>query len=275
MRDTTKMALRGILIESSQRLVDKEVLRQKNEIATVKGKHDYATKVDKLSENLILQRLRESPALFPYVVVSEESEQPLLLGDEGELLLDPLEGTDNYRYGRHPFGINIGVVEKGALVYAVFCDASESPLQIIEAEKGRGTFLYVGEFKNGQKLHVEPDNRHVAFNQWEDVDELTIGGYYARLLKFTRRVSTTYSDSGDLCGVALGKYGGAVFVYEGKDAKPWDMVMALAVEEAGGVVTDFLGDRWDSYDNQGMLLVRNGMLAAGKPIYDSLKACLA
>lgn len=269
MKIATKEAIRELILSASQELSSSNVVKRRNQIIKEKGIHDAATWVDKHSEDFLINRLRENSKFFPYVIVSEERKKPVILGEEGELLIDPLEGTDNYRYRRHPYGINIGVVERGQLEYAVFSDASESPVQLFEAEKSKGALIYLGEFKGGEKLQVNPSNRHIAFNQWEDVDEDTIGKNYAELLRFTRRVSTTYSDSGDLCGVALGRYGGVVFVY--KQAAPWDMVTALVVEEAGGIVTDLLGNRWDSYDNKELLVVRNGMIAGGKGMYERLR----
>lgn len=268
MRQATKDAMRELLLSAGQELVSKKVIGKRNQIIQKKGIHDAATWVDKYSENFLLRNLRRNAKIFPYVIISEERKRPIVLGEEGEMLIDPLEGTDNYRYRRHPYGINMGIVENKQLVYSLFCDVSETPMQIVEAEKSNGAFLYLGEFKGGQKIDVNPANMHIAFNQWEDVKEDVIGKNYSELLKFTRRVSTTYSDSGDLCNVATGKYGGVVFIY--KEAAPWDMVIALAAEEAGASVTDIFGNRWDSYDSRGLLVVKNGMIAAEKRMYEKL-----
>lgn len=270
MMQGTKEAVRELILSAGRELTSRKVVKRRNEIIHEKSVHDAATWVDKHSENFLIRNLRKEARFFPYVVVSEERKSRVILGDEGELLVDPLEGTDNYRYKRHPYGTNIGIVENNHLVYAIFCDVSEKPMRIYEAEKGRGAFLYEDGFEGGEKLQVNSHNMHIAFNQWEDVNEDVVGENYAELLRFTRRLSTTYSDSGDLCGVAEGKYGGAVFVY--REAAPWDMVTALAVEESGGVVTDLRGNRWDNYDDNGLLIARNGMIAAGREMHGKLRS---
>ncbi len=267
----TKNGLRDILLEASEELTKPETVEKRNQIAKEKSIHDASTWVDEYSEDFSINRFRRKKELFPYTIISEERKTPVVLGNDGFIYLDPLEATDNYRSGLPVYGINIGLIERGRLVYATFSDISKTPWEIFEAERGNGAFLYRGDFVNSERLHVNDGNRRVAFNQWEDVDEDVIGENYAKLLRFTRRVSTTYSDSGDLCNVACGRFGGVVFIY--RKAAPWDMVMALAIEEAGGKITDLDGNHWDKYDNLGRLLVGNGLIGGGEYIYGELIKC--
>jgi fructose-1,6-bisphosphatase/inositol monophosphatase family enzyme len=133
-----------------------------------KGK-DFLTKADIDSGKAIVDVLRE--ANIPFVVYSEESKDPILIGKDAEysVVFDELDGTRNYRdsFGTIPHGPIIGIFNspdpkfRDCLVsgYLEFNSG-----HLFYAKRGEGAFLVQGFAKGadleeristGGKRHME------------------------------------------------------------------------------------------------------------------------
>jgi myo-inositol-1(or 4)-monophosphatase len=198
-----------------------------------KAKNDFVTEADKLSEMIIIKTIQDA---FPHhTIVAEES--GLHSGNDWRWFVDPLDGTKNFIHGLPMFCVSIGVEHKGELVAAVV----KAPLleETFVAEKGSGAFC------NGQKLQVSSRPFEEAliatgfpFRGKELLDD------YLRCFK---EVFLSVSGLRRCGSAALDLAYTAKGVFDGfweMSLHPWDIAAGvLLIEEAGGVVTDFEGEK--------------------------------
>lgn len=198
-----------------------------------KAPGDYVSDVDVQSEQTIREALeREAPGI-PFF--GEEGG-----GTKGDLWwgVDPLDGTANFLHGFPVVGVSVALVEAGRpLVGAV-----HAPLL------GGETFTAVrggGAFRDGRPIRVAerpvasaicntgfPFKRKHRLDHYRRVFE---GAFLA--LEDLRRAGAA---SLDLAWTAAGVFDGFFELSLGA----WDVAAgALLVTEAGGVVTDWAGDR--------------------------------
>jgi len=229
-----------------------------------KGRFDYATAVDLACHDIGVQRFREKG--LPYVIVSEEAEEPLRLGDSGVLYFDPLEGTHNFARGRKEsgFGVTMAVVQESELQYVLFYNAWTG--ELYEAQRGGGAFVSYGLSRQRLVVSSGTGPVDIGFSYWPDA--AGVGGYLERLTVITDSTPTSLSDAVDLVWVARGSLDGLVFVYGRAEA--WDMAPALLVEEAGGVVTNMKGEAWYRPGGDGLIRVEGGLVAAGPEMHSRL-----
>lgn len=196
---------------------------------------NLVTEIDKKSEKLIKEFINQN---YPgHGILAEES------GAENQnaeylWVVDPIDGTNNFAHGLPIFSVSIGVQRNGeticGIVYDVMRDAAYT------AELGGGTYL------NGKKIAVNSNSNinhsmlvtgfpyDVADNP-KNVYEI-FGGF----LKEARAIRRLGSAAIDFCYVAQGVFDGFWEVH----LNPWDMCAGiLIVQEAGGLVTDFSGNK--------------------------------
>jgi len=215
-----------------------------------KGEVDLVTEVDRLSEDLILTRLRNS---FPgHCFLAEEG------GAQGEnsshrWVIDPLDGTTNYAHGFPWFCVSIALEVDGELTLGVIYHPMMD--QLFTAVKGEGAYL------NGQRILVS--NRHplrrslLATGFPYDVarDNENNFGHFFDFQLAARGVRRAGAAALDLAYVAAGRLDG----YWECKLKPWDVAAgALLVAEAGGSVTNHAGERYSIYDHR--ILASNGAI---------------
>ena len=201
------------------------------DIETKSTVHDVVTKVDKLSESMLLERIGK------HSVLGEESGEHDLHSDY-LWVIDPLDGTNNYSQGLLVYTVSIGLQYKGetvlGVVYAPYTD------ELYTAVRGKGAFL------NGKQIHVATKtdlNQSVlatgfpydkGINPVNNIDNLS------RILPHLRGIRRMGSAAYDLCNVAAGFLDG----YWELGLKLWDVCAGvLIVQEAGGVVEHFRYDR--------------------------------
>jgi len=197
------------------------------------GKGDIVTEIDEACERLILDRItREFPN---YPILSEESGAFGVEEDMPVWVIDPLDGTRNYKMGIPFFCTSIGLVRKGVPEIGAIYDPIHD--EMFFAERGKGAFV------NGERISIgcedsledaivsiswvkQKVNRHTFLNF---IDELSHQTSYFRRFGSAALV-TAY--------VACGR----VDAYMQGGLNPWDMAAAvLLIEEAGGMITDFQG----------------------------------
>lgn len=194
-----------------------------------KGYNDIATEADKAAEKSIIESLT---AKYPdHSILAEESGSHMHDSDYW-WIIDPLDGTTNFKHKLPIFSVSIALVIKNevqvGVVYNPYID------ELFVAEKGKGAYL------NGKQIHVTdaeekefsllatgfaPDKKLVEENLVV-FDQLIKEGYLLRRLG---------SAAIDLAYVACGRFD-AFWEFS---LKPWDVAAgSLIVEEAGGRVTD-------------------------------------
>lgn len=197
-----------------------------HQVATKSSDTDPVSEVDRATEALIVRRILEARP------------SDAILGEEGAAragstgvrwVIDPLDGTVNYLYGRAAFAVSIGVEVDGETVAGTVYDPSQD--ELFEAAAGRPATL------NGRPIHPSAEARlgHALVGTGFGYDaavRAAQGPVLARVLPRVRDVRRAGSAALDLCAVACGR----LDAYYERGVQPWDVSAAgLIVREAGGV----------------------------------------
>ena len=226
----------------------KEIITNREMAAHVKekGVADYVTQVDVAVQNFLKEELYK---LYPEIqFLGEESPRfPLQAGaahprtgrvKQADFRTggDPVDGTTNLIHDYHHSVVSLALCQQNEIVLGIVYDPYHD--EVFSAVKGEGSFL------NGKPIHVSSAKK---------LSETIIGiGTAKRELakeNFTRFLKV-YENSQDirrlgsaaleLAYTACGRQGGYFEVY----LNPWDYAAGiLLVEEAGGKVTDWIGNK--------------------------------
>src|SRR5271169_4992246 len=198
-----------------------------------KGEVDIVTESDRRSEALIIARLRKH---FPdHAIIAEEGGG----GGVGAKFcwhVDPLDGTTNFAHGYPCFAVSIGLAEEGRPIAGVVFNPVSN--EMFTAARGEGAFL------NGKAIHVSPIGKlayslvATGFPTHHRKRSANINYYWEYTLR-SHGVRRDGSAALDLCSVACGRFD-AFWEF---NLKSWDSAAGvLLVEEAGGRVTDMVGE---------------------------------
>jgi myo-inositol-1(or 4)-monophosphatase len=213
-----------------------------------KGAVDLVTRVDRLSEQAIVDALRSA---FPeHPILTEEGTS---WADRSPLrwIIDPLDGTTNFAHGFPVFAVSIALEQDGQIVLGVVYDPLRD--EMFAARKAGGAYL------NGAELHVSATARltdsllATGFPYDIRTDDQTNLDHFGRFALRAQGIRRAGSAALDLCYVAAGRFDG---FWELKLA-PWDVAAgSLLVTEAGGRVSDFRGGAFDIEGRQ--VIASNG-----------------
>ncbi|MDT3697214.1 MAG: inositol monophosphatase family protein [Ignavibacterium sp.] len=215
---------------------------------------NLVTEIDKKSEETILDFITKK---YPtHNILTEESGEH---NKDSDYLwvIDPLDGTTNFTHGLPVFAVSIGVIKKGEIVAGVVYDVMSNIYY--SSEIGSGSFA------NGSKINVS-ENNNISFGVLAtgfpyNVEDNPYKAFerFESLTKKARAVRRLGSAAIDFCYVASGVFDGFWEV----SLHPWDICAGkLIVEEAGGIVTDFTGNRIDIFTKQ--------ILASNKKIHQQM-----
>jgi myo-inositol-1(or 4)-monophosphatase len=206
-----------------------------------KGDINLVTEADLASEKLIIERVR---SYYPkHAILAEEAGDAVLLDgtNKWKWIIDPLDGTTNFAHGYPCFCVTIALEHAGEIVLGVTYDPTRN--ELFAAEKGKGATL---------------NNKPIRVSETESLSEsLIVTGFpynfkekadFARhlteFLLTSRGVRRDGSAAIDMAYVACGRFDG--FWEEGLN--PWDVAAGyLLIEEAGGQVTYYNGDKFSIY----------------------------
>ena len=220
------------------------------------GVGNIVTEMDHASERLILGGIRRA---FPdHAIVAEES------GASGEAEcrwhVDPLDGTVNYAHGFPLWSVSIGFEVRGRLeAGVVYCPELGD---LYEASRGRGAR------RNGRPIRVSGTKRldkallvsGFPYNWKLKIEALKAWGAFVRRAQAIRRLG---SAALDLCLIADGRLDG----YWERGLGSWDLAAGVLIaREAGAVVTDLRGNRFD--------LFKGDVLGANKTIHRQMASVL-
>ncbi len=228
----------------------------KEDIQT-KQAFDFVTRVDRWSEAVIMQTIREK---FPsHRFLTEET---LKQEDTGDCrwIIDPLDGTTNYIHSYPMFSLSIGLEFQGEIILGVVFDPLRD--ELFHAVKGGGVFL------NNEKIivsEVSALERSLIATGFPFRAKEMIDIYLRAFKEIFIRVSDIRragSAAIDLAYVASGRLEG---FFELK-LSPWDIAAgSIMITEAGGKITDFGGG--------GDYLSTGNVVAGNSPVHcDLLKA---
>ena len=211
---------------------------------SVRRKYDYpgsiVTNADLESERLVLDTIRRSG--IKSTVVSEEKGRVDCGGRRIVWNLDPLDGTFNFAKRIPHFAVSIGVVDGGRTVAGAIYDPILD--EMFTAGRGHSAFL------NGRRVTVSKStalrNASIIFEWWEPEPSIPDPLELAkRIYRQTRSLRSPGSIALNLCAVASGRFDGLITVYLRSPLYETG-AGSIIVEEAGGRVTNSLGDSWES-----------------------------
>lgn len=216
-----------------------------------KGKNDFVTKFDKMSEAKLVDGLSK---ILPGSGFIAEEGTSTKKGDVYNWIIDPIDGTTNFMHGAPPFSISIALQEKNELVIGVVLEMFSN--ECFYSWKGGKVFINGNEASpsgcNGLKdALIATGFPYSAFDRLDNFMESL--RYFMDESHGVRRLG---SAAMDLAYVAVGRYD-AFYEY---NLSPWDVAAgAFLIMQNGGVVSDFNGG--DNY------LFGKEMVAAVSGVY--------
>lgn len=214
---------------------------------------DVVSDADRDSEHLVIDMIKAKRPGDG--ILSEEG------GDERSAsgltwVIDPLDGTVNFLYGRAEWCVSIAAEDEAGPLVGVVHDPSSG--ETFSAARGRGTEL------NGDPVRVSARNdlARALIGTGFSYDFETRGAQsdlIPKLLRAVRDLRRAGSAALDLASVASGRLDG----FFEADMNPWDRRAGeLLIREAGGRLTPLASPFKDEH----------GLIAAGPGLHDQLVA---
>ena len=214
------------------------------------GENNLVTEIDKASEKVITDFIwKKYPS---HSILAEEGS-----GEQKDSVylwvIDPLDGTTNFAHGLPIFSVSIGLQKNGETIAGVVYDVMRDI--IYSAELGAGAEADSDKItvSNNDNLAHSMLVTGFPYNKKENPDKLF--ERFIALTKTARGVRRLGSAAIDFCYLASGVFDGFWEVH----LHPWDICAGkLIVEEAGGLVTDFHGNKTNIYTKR--ILSTNGKI---------------
>lgn len=204
-----------------------------------KSRTNLVTNIDRESEDFLYTRINKR---FPqHTIIAEEGSRH---DTDNDLLwyVDPLDATNNYAHGIPFFCISIGVFSRkqDCVIVGVVYDPIHK--ELFHAVKGEGAMC------NDTKMsvsHTDDIGISVVASGFPYEKENPQKNNVEQFTRFLPRVQgfrRLGSAAMDLCYCAAGRIDG----FWEPMLQPWDMAAgSLIVEEAGGKVTRYNGEKFD------------------------------
>lgn len=231
-----------LLITREAGVIVREGFGKNFQIEFKTGDNNLVTEIDKKSEQTIIEFIQKK---YPAHGILAEERGELKKDSEYLWVIDPLDGTTNFAHGLPIFSVSIGLQKNNKIIAGAVYDVMQDIMY--SSESGSGAFanekkIYVSKRESilqsmlvtGFPYNVK-DNPENAFERFET------------LTRNTRAVRRLGSAAIDFCYVAAGVFEGFWEVH----LHPWDICAGkLIVEEAGGLVTDFDGNKIDIFSKR-------------------------
>ncbi len=218
--------------ETGEMLLEKRKSISSEDIE-VKGKNDFVTRFDKMSEEKIVARLSQ---LLPEAGFVAEEGTSTKVGEVYNWFIDPIDGTTNFMHGAPPFSISIALQQNDEMILGVVYDMFSG--ECFYSSKGDAVYVN-GEVVSCSATKTVKDSLFATGFPYKDLGRMNAFmnslTYFMENSHGLRRLG---SAAVDLAYVACGRYDG---FYE-YGLKPYDVAAgAFLVQQAGGKVTDFKG----------------------------------
>ena len=219
-------------------------------ITNKEGINNLVTEADHASEKAILDVIKEA---FPDHHILSEEVGEIVMDSNYKWIIDPIDGTVNFAHGIPLCCVSIGVEHEGKMILGAVYNPSYNEMYM--AEKNLGATLNDKSIRVSEKTTVLNSCLVTGFPYtYLDIPNGPIE-IFSRLIRKGIPVRRLGSAAIDLCWVACGRFDG---FYEHK-LQAWDSAAGfLMVEEAGGKVTDFKGEKYSPY--QPHILATNGII---------------
>ncbi len=214
------------------------------------GVNNLVTEADHASEKAIIDVIQKE---FPTHQLLGEESGKFIQDSNYKWIIDPIDGTINFAHGIPLNCVSIGIEKDGVIIMGAVYNPHIN--EFFFAEKGSGATLNDKPITVSKETEVIKSCLCTGFpytylNLPNGPIEI-----FEKLIKKGVPVRRIGSAAIDLCWVACGRFDG---FYEHK-LEPWDSAAGyLIVEEAGGKVTDHVGNQFSIYQHR--VLATNGII---------------
>ena len=222
------------------------------EIKNKEGINNLVTEVDILAEKKIIEIIKVS---YPdHTIISEEVGELIKVSDY-QWLIDPIDGTVNFAHSIPICCVSIGLLYKTELILGAVYNPMMN--ELFFAEKGKGATLNGKPISVSLKSNFKKACLVTGFPYaWPDSYEHPIK-VFERFILEGLPIRRLGSAALDLCWVACGRFDG----FWEYNLSSWDVAAGyLIVQEAGGRITNFEGERYNVFEKQ--TLATNGRIHA-------------
>jgi myo-inositol-1(or 4)-monophosphatase len=214
------------------------------------GVNNLVTEADHAAEKAIMDLIRSR---YPDHHILSEEAGDMIQDSHYKWIIDPIDGTVNFAHGIPLNCVSIAVEHGGEIILGAVLNPHMNELFV--AEKGKGATLNdkpirVSEETEAIKACLVTGFPYTYINMPNGPLEI-----FERFIRKGVPVRRLGSAAIDLCWVAAGRFDG---FYEHK-LEAWDSAAGyLIVEEAGGKVTDFAGNKFSPYQHR--IVASNGKI---------------
>ncbi len=217
-------------------------------ISSKDGLNDLVTEADHASEKAIFEVIQKN---YPDHFILGEETGEIKTDSEIKWIVDPIDGTINYANGIPICCVSIGIEKQGKMILGAVYNPFMN--EFFLAEKGKGATLNDKTITVSNKTNVAKSCLVTGFPYTYLDSPNGPLQVFEKLIRKAVPVRRLGSAAIDLCWVAAGRFDG---FYEHK-LQAWDAAAGfLMVQEAGGIVTDFMGSEYSVY--QPHILATNG-----------------
>lgn len=224
-----------------------------------KGPGGFVTASDLKAEETLRYELSKARPSYGFLL----EESGVVEGEDPEYtwIVDPLDGTTNFRHGLPYFAISIALKKGSEIIAGVIYDPIKDEMFV--AEKGRGAFM------NDRRLRVSGRKDlssallgtgvTIANPQFHNKFLESLG----KILPLSGGIRRMGAAALDLAYVAAGRLDG----YWENTLKAWDVAAAIVIiREAGGIITDL--------ENKNKEANEGGVIAGNPSIHEHLRNIL-
>lgn len=149
-------------------------------------------------------------------------------------MIDPIDGTNNFKHGMAYSGISIGYIENGKPIIGGILDPYRDLLYL--AKLGQGALC------NGQLIQVSNQTEFNAGTRICTSNSSAPGGTRANLERFAKLGDVWVDVLGSAVLIMVDIASGKLDLYHHNGLKPWDNAAAfLIAQEAGAKIVDLQG----------------------------------
>lgn len=214
---------------------------------------DYVSEIDKTAEEIIVSHLTKAYPDHGFLGEENGLQKGKEAGADYLWIIDPLDGTTNFLRGVPHYAVSIACQYKGRIEHAVIYDPIRQ--EEFTASRGRGAALNDRRIRVSNRKGLEGALLGTGI-PFKDGQLNSLDNYLNMLRDLigpTAGIRRAGAASLDLAYVAAGRYD-AFWEF---GLSPWDMAAGiLLIQEAGGLISDFIG---------GHDFLDKGQIVAGNP----------
>lgn len=219
-----------------------DLLQNNNIHSQVKSDNSLVTKLDLVSEDMLISALQRS---YPeYEILSEEAGSlPARGKSKGKWIIDPIDGSRNLAHRIPHFCISVALERNGQIEYSIVYDPLRDEEYVGHRENKRTTYKNDRGHPQGAHTSKATDLEGcvlaIDLNHFSEQYKPSLGGFVTDLIDNKISLRQSGSSSLDFAYLATGKYDALLLPH----AQLWDIAAgSLLVHGAGGIITDHLGD---------------------------------